>query len=796
MKIATSVFFFVTLLSLVIALPPTSIVSLQGETIVVTNPADSGPGTLRQALLDVKSGDTITFDPTIFSPAAPVTVFLTSELPHLYQGNLTIDASKAGVILDGSSVPGEWSACLQIVNSDANTIRGLQISNFSGAGIAISGDAQYNLIGGDRGVGSGPFGQGNLFSNNDAGVVLSSVGTSLNTVTGNLIGTDATGTDQLGNQQQGIWITGSANRNIIGPDNVIAHNGKAGIEVYERETVQNTITRNSIHDNGWQGIDMWGGNDLQGLPLSAGNNFLIAPSIFDFDLQAGSVKGTACYNCTVEIFSDDSDEGACFEGQITADRMGIFILDKGASLNGPHLTATATDKNGNTSEFSLPTTGAEGSLTLQQSNDFPAYHLQIRNSSELLDNRIGRAFTGLANPGTYDVPTFYDMGAKRALVAINHQEPEYVFWDRSEFDISPEWDNVVTRMAENGLIVKYKLTFWDKITWPDGVGAPCARFKTEGEIERYLEFVEFIVHNFKDRIQYYEMWNEPDIANYCPKWIEVEDYINLVKRTAPVIRAEYPNAKIAVGAVSSPMEPDAREYLFTLLESDIMPLVDVVSWHPMYGTSPEYEFHRDYYYNYPAFVQEIKDLARAHGFDGEYQVDELTWWTTRPPGDFHEGSYSPTKAAKYASRAIVMHLGMDVATGIHEGAGNTFPNLCTTLAGALPTDLPVQIQSTVTNTLSYTFSLPNSDHLIALWNNGIAADYDPGITSIVTIPGFQDYTVTGIDILHGFEQPMITSEEDGNLVIRNLLLKDYPILLRLNSTKNLFLPILLNAHLR
>ena len=30
-----------------------------GKTIVVTNPADSGPGTLRQEMLDAQNGDTI-----------------------------------------------------------------------------------------------------------------------------------------------------------------------------------------------------------------------------------------------------------------------------------------------------------------------------------------------------------------------------------------------------------------------------------------------------------------------------------------------------------------------------------------------------------------------------------------------------------------------------------------------------------------------------------------------------------------------------------------------------------------
>ena len=77
----------------------------------------------------------------------------------------------------------------------------------------------------------------------------------------------------------------------------------------------------------------------------------------NFDLQTGTVSGTACANCIVEIFSDNGDEGAIFEGWILADENSSFTFEKGASLAGPFLTATATDADGNTSEFSPPTHG-------------------------------------------------------------------------------------------------------------------------------------------------------------------------------------------------------------------------------------------------------------------------------------------------------------------------------------------------------------------------------------------------------------------------------------------------------
>jgi hypothetical protein len=58
-------------------------------------------------------------------------------------------------------------------------------------------------------------------------------------------------------------------------------------------------------------------------------------------------------------------------------------------------------------------------------------------------------------------------------------------------------------------------------------------------------------------------------------------------------------------------------------------------------------------------------------------------------------------------------------------------------------------------------------------------DYDPGIPSTLTFPDTSVTKVIGIDVLHGFEQELIFEMVDGNQVIRDFLIKDYPIILRL-----------------
>jgi hypothetical protein len=231
----------------------------------------------------------------------------------------------------------------------------------------------------------------------------------------------------------------------------------------------------------------------------------------------------------------------------------------------------------------------------------------------------------------------------------------------------------------------------------------------------------------------------------------------------------------------------AHDWLYHIIQSNIMPLIDVVAWHPMYGTSPDYGDERDYYYAYPGLLQDIKETAIAHGFQGKFRGDEIGWCSPDIISDCGAALHKHTDiaAAKYHGRGIVIHLGMGVTThlgGVHGLRHETkivVNNLATVLAGAEAESLPYQVHTTGENVVSYTFVLPNGDRLAALWTDGIAVDDDPGVSTTLTFPGSSAQKVIGIDVLHGFEQQLITETENGNLIVRNFLIKDYPIFLRL-----------------
>jgi hypothetical protein len=82
-----------------------------------------------------------------------------------------------------------------------------------------------------------------------------------------------------------------------------------------------------------------------------GNAGLTTPAITHADSQ--KVEGTAGSGWTIEVFSDGGDEGRSHEGTVTA-HATLASFSWSGSAAGPNVTVTATDSQGNTSEFSKP----------------------------------------------------------------------------------------------------------------------------------------------------------------------------------------------------------------------------------------------------------------------------------------------------------------------------------------------------------------------------------------------------------------------------------------------------------
>lgn len=436
-------------------------------------------------------------------------------------------------------------------------------------------------------------------------------------------------------------------------------------------------------------------------------------------------------------------------------------------------------------------------IALQAGNSLPRFQIvTIPSNQGVPDIRLGAgAYNNIIKPGQPDylvgsLKDIVDFGAYRVDTLLGeHEEP--IIWDTNWEDEIPEaFDQFIDGLNENGVAVNYMLHFWDKVGYENGEELATPRFQSEEQIQEFLDYVRFVVRHYKGRVQYYTIWSE---SGACPgiKCIEPQDYINLVRLTVPVIHEQDPQAMVAIA-------PNvlffAQDYLAAVLESDIMTMVDVVQWHGIYDVQPSDPFYGDYFYDYPAIIEEIKQTAAANGFDGTFWATEITWCSQEfshcHPSDQPWGMPKTDKlAAKYYARSIVMHLGMDIGVGtqpwlqeIPEWAPWALPttrNLYTVMAGASPIVHAVEIEHEPAKTSTYYFAMPNGDRLFALWTDGEAVEDDPGKSVTLRFPGGSPRQVIGIDVLYGFEQELNAEMEEGNLVIRDLLVKDYPTILRL-----------------
>ena len=203
------------LLSLLLLLSVSTVGAIQDSesACVVTTTEDQGSGSLRDCLRNARPGTTILFDKEVFPESDPARIILNNTLPDLSVGEVTVDASMAGVILDGISLA--EGIGLHIVSSK-NVIKGLQVVNFPNDGIYIHAGAQENIVGGNNATPGGRCsGECNLISGNgESGIAIREEGTDNNIVSGNYIGTDISGEEAYPNRRNGISLGENVSGNV------------------------------------------------------------------------------------------------------------------------------------------------------------------------------------------------------------------------------------------------------------------------------------------------------------------------------------------------------------------------------------------------------------------------------------------------------------------------------------------------------------------------------------------------------------------------------------------------------
>lgn len=254
------------------------------------------------------------------------------------------------------------------------------IGNFIGTDISGKVSLANQLGIGIANLSKGTIIENNVISGNKTFGLILTDQTDSNIVEGNYIGLADDGVTDLGNGASGIILSNGAKNNTIGSisnGNSIAYNDSVGIVIIDNSTINNRISANSIFNNNYLGIDILpvgvnendvgdtdsGPNQMMNFPVvtSTGYNSSNGNTFIQGTLDTQNPQGA-----TVEIFKSAPDlffnhgEGKVYLGSASPDASGKWTSFVTGLVNGDDITTTATDENGNTSEFSLNTTTTVG----------------------------------------------------------------------------------------------------------------------------------------------------------------------------------------------------------------------------------------------------------------------------------------------------------------------------------------------------------------------------------------------------------------------------------------------------
>ena len=369
--------------------------------------------TVNVSLLMPGDNFAIRFDPDVFPPDEPATIALETPLPELTRAVTQVIGTDAGVIIDGSNIPESGGEVTGLhLNANNVKVRGIAVRNFQNFCVRVTGEDTD--VGGLRSLAQGlqvdgcpvgilVSGPGAIVSANEVGlaniepkfpITAGIVASGPATIGGN----DADRTNYVANAERAIAV-GSTVPSTLGVRNNVIGEGPTGVrgavefgvtiepptvgvDVSENEfagttvgiTVRqqgeapsdstgNTFRANTFVDIGSMAIDL--GEDGVRNPNDPGdsdtgpNNYQNHP-IFERVVQAevaGTVSGP-CAGCTVELYfaenrpvDEDVPTTPVPAGIAVTNAAGEFVFANPQVSPGDWLMATATDTDGNTSEF-------------------------------------------------------------------------------------------------------------------------------------------------------------------------------------------------------------------------------------------------------------------------------------------------------------------------------------------------------------------------------------------------------------------------------------------------------------
>jgi hypothetical protein len=401
-------------------------------TFTVTNSADSGAGSFRQALLDANAAvgpDTIAFS----IPGAGVhTITLTSLLPLITSPVFIDGYTQPGSSVNTNPMNAGINAVLQIeltgtqvslffsTGSDGSTVRGLVINGssndkisstvsnltvtgnflstnatgtaaasglFGGFGVRIDGSATNATVGGPNPA------DRNLISGGAAGgVILPFPSTSGHLIQGNYIGTDVTGTVAL-NVGTPLGLRNIGGANVLG--NLVSGNLGGGMALFGNNIVQGNLVGTQRDGTSPLPNGNFGGINLQGDGSTIGGSGAGQRNVIAFNINSGIDSQT-------NVSGNRITQNSIYSN--TA--LGIALLNTGTPLANDAGDADVVPGNHGQNYPVITSAGiASGTATISgtiNSNASTALHLEFfaNAACDASGNGEGQSFIGATDVTT------------------------------------------------------------------------------------------------------------------------------------------------------------------------------------------------------------------------------------------------------------------------------------------------------------------------------------------------------------------------------------------------------------
>lgn len=273
-----------------------------------------------------------------------------------------------------------------------------------------------------------------------------------------------------------------------------------------------------------------------------------------------------------------------------------------------------------------------------------------KNSKDIKVSRFALGMEKL-DRDAFDPNKAYDKvaatGIKWVRIQSGWQKTEKV---KGKYDfawLDDQVDNLLKRGLKPWLTLCYGNEIYDEFASQCLGAVGCPPIYSKEMYDAWLEYVKQTAAHFKGRIEYYEVWNEPD-GKWCwKKGVNFDEYADFALKTGQAVKSADPTAKVMAGSLYD----RSLGMLFHMLEMGVGNVADAITFHD-YCYDETYIFSR---------VKAMRALCNAYNPKLEIiQGESGSQSQTGVAGALRGIETTPTMQAKQIARHIMTDILCDV----------------------------------------------------------------------------------------------------------------------------------------